>query len=611
MTGDGGPTRRRLLAGAVGAAGLAGCLDGGAIDEEVADDPDAFGLPFPYLPEAAQLNPWAGSYPWAVHALFFESRSLSGPAEDRRPTGPIATVAVEGETATVSYEEGFRWWNGEPVTARDQWIEERIGSYVRAAEGSEVEGGDVDADDAAVVADRLGTGVADVTLVDDVTLRYEFDRPLARSLVVERVLPGVHNVAAWRFEPWLESMGDATTDDEREAIVAELRGATIPLEEAIEEGYGCGPYELAEASPNRLICDRFEDHPQVGDLEIPRLWLPVAMDQKEDELTADGSIDGGIGLLEERRVGAPDGVEQLASHPTDGGMKLVLDWRNPHLARRGVRRALLAALPVPEIVSQAGWGDPAAVQTGLTAPNEERWIEREDYRRYPVEADEKRAAKYLREAGYEREGRYWHDADGERLGLRLRTPMWEGWLAATRYMEIELEAFGIGIELLQSPNTTVFGFVEDADFDLLPWWTDGHPYRAYDVVERDLGTLGYALDAPEEWDPTADDSRLDKPLEPAIPVEPASEERERVDLREQWRRLSAPGDEDRREAVATFARWWNDDLPDIDLATGVTGVWGDTREFSWPEGDDPRYRRTNGDGRPDIELLKTGAIGRS
>lgn len=626
---------RRGVLRAIGASAvagtLAGCTDGSA-GENLAESRDAFGHPFPYVAENAQLNPWAGSYPWRVHPLLFETPSVTTPTGERRTTDLIADLGVADRTVTITYSDEFVWWNGEPVTARDRWVAERLQTHVSRVGTDDEAGADEsgDGDDgnddgeteqAAIRAGDPLEGAIDagtVTLRDEYTLVYEFDRPLDERLARDRALRGAHNVPAWRFEPWLERLEDATTAAERETVVADLQRTPVPLEAAMEEGVGCGPYELAEVSPNRLVLDRFEDHPRASALSIERLWLPVAMDQKADDLTARGAIDGGHGRLADRRVEPPDHVEQLARHRTIAGTKLALNWRNPHLARAGVREALACVLPLDDLASIGRWGEPAKRQTGMTAPAEDEWLDdavAERLRSYPVESDPDRAAAAMREAGYAREGGRWYDADGDAAEFRFRTPMWDGWLAASQLLVETLESFGLSLETRQLPNSSLVATVERGAFDILPWWTDGSPYRAYDVTDPGVAALGYGVD-PDGGE--SDGSRFGKPLEPTIDLEnrsgngsrgDGSADRETIDLREQWRRIRRPGAEsETRAAVERMALWWNRSLPDIDLATGVTGVWGNTRDFSWPEPDDERYRRAGPENRALFDLLKTGAV---
>lgn len=575
-----GMTRRRLLAasGGISLSALAGCTEVGGGNGGVVDSSTVFGHGFPSLPGQTQLNPWAGNYPYNLYTLLFEPATVSTPRGGHRLSDLLERVTIDGTTVTVEYSDEYTWWNGEPVTARDRWVGHRIHSYV---------------------ADETPR----TTLVDEYTLRYELDHPLSRQLVLSEIVVDAIDTAAWLFEPWLERLEDATTRSAREDIIKRLHRWELSLEEANEKGFGCGPYEFSEVSPNRLILKQFEKHPRADDVSIQKIWLPVTQGFRSGELLGQGDLDGGQGLLANRKVDTPSYIEQLARYPTVGGTKLVLNWRNDHLARRRVRRALLCVLPIDTIVSSAEWGEPPTIQTGMTRPPEQRWLdetERDRLQRYPVEADTKRAATLMRETGYYRHEGRWHDADGKEVTFRLRTPLWSAWASSAQMIEQSLNSFGFSVSVLQTSDASFRAVTQREEYDLLLWWTTGRPYVAYDVTDTNPATLGYGL-----TNQSSDTGG--KPVRPSVPT-PDGERT--IDLREQWRRIERPSPErETQETVSLFARWWNYDLPDILLATQHSGVWGNTRDFTWPADDDPVYRISGPANRPEYHLLRTGRVG--
>lgn len=575
-----GTTRRQLITilASVASGSLAGCIgDRKGGDVDVAGSPTVFGHTFSSLSGQAQLNPWAANYPWELYTLLFEPSVVSTPSGGHRLTNLLNAVTVDGTTVTVEYSDDFTWWNGEPVTARDQWVGHRINEFV--------------------VADKT----PDVTLLDQYTLQYTLDSPLDRQLVLSRVINTI-DTAAWLFSPWLERLEDATTRSGREDVIERLRGWKVSLKETSEKGFGYGPYEFSEVSPNRLLLERFEKHPRADELSIPTLWFPVAKGLQTDGLLSRGVLDGGRGLLDNRDVETPAYTEQLVRYPTAGGTKLVLNWRNDHLARRRVRQALLCALPIDDIVSTANWGEPTPVQTGMTQPPEERWLDeasRNRLRQYPIEADVARAAELMRAAGYERsvEDNRWHDADGNDVRLRLHTTLWDGWVSSAQLIEQSLNSFGFNVTVRQTSDASFLAVSQHEEFDLLLWWTTGRPYVAYDVTGTNPATVGYGLI----------DSSTDTLVQPSIPTHDGGSRT--VNLLEQWRRIERPRSERETAAAASlFARWWNYDLPDILLATQMSGVWGNTRDFAWPSDDDRAYRTSGPMNRPEYYLLRTGAV---
>lgn len=591
---------------------LAGCIDGDTVEGPVTDDPSVFAVPFPDDPANVQLNPWAGRYPVGVGTLFFESLTLEDPAGHHYPTDVVQDVEIAGRTATVSYAEGYSWWSGDPVTARDRWVAERIQSFVGSA------GVQPRPDDPGTPGDATdttprpaGAGVTSVALDGEYTIEYEFERALARPIVLDRVLGSPHNVAAWRFQEWLERLSDASTDQEVEAMIAGLRRDRIPLESAMDEGYGCGPYELVEVSVNRLVMDPDPDHPTADSLDVPRIWLPVARSQQTATLISDGVIDGSAGLLGERTPDPASNLEQLVRYDSHGGTKLVCNWNNPHLARPNVRRALLCLIPVAEVASIGGWGEPTTVQTGLTLPPQRRWLESslvDSLHRYPVESDEAAAAEFMRAAGYERDGDAWVHDDGRSAAFRLRTPTDPDWSAPVRRLSGVFESFGFEVEYRDNPSSTFVADLLDGNFGLAPWVHDGRPRRAYAVTDVDATTYGRGLDG------TGGASRYGKRTDVTTPASPGAvradaDDREPLDLLALWNRIRSPASTaDARAAVAEFATWWNADVPDILLGTTRTGVWGNVRDFEWPRPDDPGYRRSGPGNRPDLTLLEDGSI---
>lgn len=613
VTGSTGrPRTRRAFLAAVGsglvASTLAGCVED-TVDGNVSGDPSAFGIPFQHQPDNVQLNPYGRQYPADIDALFFENPALDTPDGHHTLAGPVEAVETDGETAVVTYAEGFSWWNGEPVTARDRWVDERLQSFVTNPAGRRQA-----LEDAPTTIDSSqpgGASVRSVTLRDEYVIEYEFDRPLSRSLALDRIVDHPHNVAAWRFESWLERLSDAGTDEAVTSTVADLRDAGLSLETAMDVGYGCGPYELVEVSPNRVIMDLIEDHPSADSSSIPRLWLPVGMSQQTDSMIRRGLIDGRTGRLGDRSIHPPAHVEQLSTYDAGVGTKLLCNWNNPHLADRNVRRALACVLPIDEIANIGEFGEPAAVQTGLTIPPRDRWLDDEfveRLHRYPLERDVDAASRFMRRGGYERDGGYWRDPDGQPAGFRLRSPARLTWLAATGHMADALEDFGFEVQYDHFDDTTFVSDVLDGNFGLAPWMRDGRPRVAYALPDTAPSTLGAGLDG------SGDASRYGKRPDVTTPASPGDvpaeeSDREPLDLLEQWRRIRRPTDDaETADAVRRIAAWWNADVPDLDLATTRTGVWGNVRDFEWPEAGDERYRRSGPDNRPELALLTGGEI---
>ncbi len=584
-------TTRRHLLGAI-AGGIVGGMAGCVGENEITSSSSVLGHSFPRLPEATQLNPWTTGYPSTDFTpVIFEYLAVRTPGEGYRTADLLDSVTIDGTTVTVEFADGYTWWNGEPVTARDRWVSERITALRPDSDRQNV--------------------VESVSVEDDLTLQYELAQPLARPLVFSELLEEPLNTAAWVFEPWVQRFEDAASSTARQEVADELLSTTIELEEAADEGFGCGPYKFEEISPNRLMLELYEDHPRAPDLSIPRLWFPVEHGSRINQLIKRGWLDLGRGSLEQRGVSIPNNLEQLDRSPTTNGWKIALNWSNDHLARRPVRRALLCALPIPTIVRAAGWGSPVNMQTGLSSPAEDRWFDddlRDSFIRYPMEADPELAENYMQNAGYTRgRGNRWFSPNGVRVALKLVVPVM--WASTGNLFEQALTSFGFVVDTDQISNTAYFAVSRQRGYDLLPYPTDGRPHWAYDVTQIDEATLGFGVS-----DPSTETTSRGKPVSPSIPSDltnPDETQNLTVNLVEAWERIRSPTSmAETKEAVELFARWWNYDLPDIEMATAQMGVWGNTRDFEWPDPGDRAYRTFGSAHRPEFYLLQTGKIRR-
>lgn len=606
-------TRRRLLL--AGGAGLtiaaSGCLGDGE-NSEVTEDPTVFSLIFPHNPDDVQLNPWGSQFPSESAGLFFEGLSTIDPTGDREPAGPIDRVAIDGETVRVEFSESYRWWNGEPLTARDRYVDERIQRVIedlQEAPGSPVQAPDITEPNEPAPAVR-GIELDTVELLDEYTLEYRFAAPYSEPILLDRVLGDHHTVAAWQFESTLERLEDAPTSEDRAEIVDELRDERISLETVMELGYGSSAYELTEVSVNRLIFERHSGHPVRDRLEIPRLWLPVSMDQQAAAMIEDGHIDGGMGPLEERAPNPAESLEQLTTYQTNVGVKLLVNWNNRHLANPRVRQAILAAVPIADVVELGRWGSPTDVPSGLTEPALEHWVDeaiRDELYRYPMEANREQAVAYLEDGGYTKTGDRWVTANDEPLALKLIAPTRPAWSSATQLLEDQLRRLDIEVEFVELDNTTFTADVYGGNFDLAPWWREGRPHRAFAIDDPNPMTYGWQLQNGERG------TRYGKPLAGSRPEAPGVIDPEATDgelhLGELWTQISVGSDENaRRSAIEAVVIWWNAAVPDLDLSTGMTGLWGNTVDFEWPSSTDPLHYRGDPSGRVELALLMAGAI---
>lgn len=576
--GIGPDIRRRewLMACAGGlVAGLAGCLDRG-------DDADVMQFRFPHPPETIQFNPWGSRFAEWADPLVFGFRSVSQPGGEPRLEYHITDVEIDNDEATVHYADGYQWWNGDPVTARDDWLAYQIDSFM-----------------------GVPTRIESVEYVDEHTLTVTFDRAVNERLLRRDLASGFIRTPRAEYEEWYERFTD-TTEDGRTEVAEELQEWWLPLEEIVDDGLGSSPYRVTEVLESRVVAEPFSDHPSAENLPAEEFVLPVAERDRADQLLVQGDFDVGSGRLANLEGAVPDEIEQLVSNPSDSGIKLLCHWGTDHLGHRGVRRAIVAALPLEDMV-QPEWTHPVTVQTGLHPPSVERWLVddgEDELLTEPIESDPDRAEELLEEAGYSRSGNeFIHDERGT-LSISLRYPSWPRWALIADFVQDSLEAIGIEVTGIVQEPTTFTESVRSQTFELALWWDEGDPLTTFDVTRSDPSALGIGVD-----DSQADTGRHGKPVVVDIPDEPGARSRTETNLVELWRTIESPPDpETEREAIRTFVRWWNHDLPDIQLLTADAGLWGNTNRFDWPAEEDDRYRYRGQSGPGYLYLLTTGAV---
>lgn len=106
-------------------------------------------------------------------------------------------------TLTVEYAEGWHWWNGDELTAEDNYWVDMLGhhSNPEASQWEEIE------------------------LVDDYTIVYHFKEPQSPFILETFVSGGSgENVRGHRdkFQSWAEEMAEIDDQDERLQLEEEL-----------------------------------------------------------------------------------------------------------------------------------------------------------------------------------------------------------------------------------------------------------------------------------------------------------------------------------------------------------------------------------------------------
>jgi len=585
-----------------------------------------------------------GEYYTSGHTWAVDGREVSVPCA-------VTDFELDGTTVELDFDDRLTYWNGDSLDGRAYHLRDRV---VWLGNG-----------------EQFGGESFDHELVDATTYRRVLDSEAANRFDAHRAVhPGMSPMPPSFTEPWVERFETVSTEEELVDRFLDYVQGIVHLDAFVEEGYGSGAYEVespddirreavdvAGVTANRVsvYASPRSDHP--GEPGIDRLrvltnvghgsivnsranggaaWSPLAVPGSaaggggvRGAVAEQGTIlDSGTGGFGTGVVGphgdiepanVPDAVEQVASYPEPlrRGRGLVFDWGNDHLRRLWVRRALVAALPLERAArrtSSQSMQAPAR-QTGLLSGTDASVFEGaflEQLYEYPVAADTETAARWLREAGYERPDDQWVGPGGEPLGFRiLAAGQWD--LTVARVLSNGLTSFGIAaaVDNVSRPFYQERVFTREFDLALTTfpggwsasrvygdWYDDQGRWRSASPVT----VFGNPLDSCREGGPASSPDAV------TLPTESGKLRIEDVDYPEggstyRWpdaggversvcraaTRLREPGvdREAYREAATVCARWYNYAVPNFVFAQDVVGLWADTGRLTVPRSDHP------------------------
>ena len=557
------------------------------------------------------------------HTWTVEGGRAEGDAREVSVPCVVADYEVESdELVRLSFDDRFSYWNGESLDGRAYWLRDRVrwlgngGVFDEESFPGELVSG--------TEYRSFYTGAAP----------NQFEAAVAAH-------PGLPPVPPSVTEPWVDRFTSASTETELSDEFAEYVGGKAGIETVAEEGYGTGPYEVESADDVRrealesggglavnaevVYARPWSEYPgstPLGGLRVlgPTGGSPVS---EQGSFVGNGTLDVGSGVIGENADFAPSSVageiEQVATCPSANGLRsiLVFDWGNDHLRRLWVRRALVAALPLERAArrtSSQSMQAPAR-QTGLLSGTDASVFEGaflEQLYEYPVAADTETAARWLREAGYERPDDQWVGPGGEPLGFRiLAAGQWD--LTVARVLSNGLTSFGIAaaVDNVSRPFYQERVFTREFDLALTTfpggwsasrvygdWYDDQGRWRSASPVT----VFGNPLDSCREGGPASSPDAV------TLPTESGKLRIEDVDYPEggstyRWpdaggversvcraaTRLREPGvdREAYREAATVCARWYNYAVPNFVFAQDVVGLWADTGRLTVPRSDHP------------------------
>jgi len=515
----------------------------------------------------------------------------------------IADYAVEGTDAVrYTVDERFTYWNGDPITARAFHLNNRLRAlgFYSGIDGEY--GGE---------------------LVSDTEFRSPLGDELNRAGIRPAIHPGLPPLPPAFTEPWVERLADATTKAAVDETYTELSLVEMTFQWFAEKGWGTGAYaieEPADAAPVGIVAGLREDHP--GEATVENLVLENVQPYVIDEAKGVKAerIDLGNGIVSTNggfsAPAMPERIEELGRYRTSGaGFKLLFDWGDPHMARLPVRRAVVTALPIGDLMLAVS-GDrmtPPVHDSGMLSADTRALGADfcDSLHRYLREPDIERAAAWMREAGYALENGQWVGPDGGTPSVTIPTTSSPRFSEPTKAVVNALADFGFDASwrVVMAGNGEMSdalreryglavsrvggGWTPANQYGSTPGVSNGRPYGA--TVAPGRSPLATCTDAPA---PATTPSEVTIPKEPgALRIESAEYEGDTDYVHATGETINPCADSNAlwdpeldaasaRAAARRCARWYNYALPTFVFAGPQTGVWGDTEAFDYPR--DPR-----------------------
>lgn len=574
-----GDISRRELLGAGGGAfatALAGCTNLAGGGGETTRFVTAFegGRPATTI----QMNPYNPSEYGGTYLIHWNQRTSSAHTDGSVTTQFFETFEADGRELTIEFPDDFTFWNGNDITAEDYYVEAEISRHMDP-EGSIVERHELDGD---YTVRRI--------YKDDIT-------PTLAKLNSVNGLKAPKSV----FREWLERYEEATTTNERESVTQEFLQMTIPTEEYVEKGLGSGLFEIKDFNSSETLGVKRDDHPWADrtDIEEIRLLPNIESGTQVDQLARNNELDMIDYIPENQISGYPDDLENYYKLNHYNTQKYMLNWNNPHLARRPVRRAIISAIDIPAIVDaarQAGTlSSPTQVQTGIRDTIEDKFLGKgftDKLIQYPVKADKETATAYMKDAGYTLENGAWVGPDGGKINFKIITQSAVSQSQPTNVFSDQLNDFGMATEV-NAIGDSYYTQIQEFEFDIAWMWhvavANWHPKayfsnNFYGILvgdpksENETGPTGvpFSLEIPKEVGA--------KQIDNGVEIKPAQLMRD-LD--------SAASRKEVMEITRKLVRWVNYDLPAIVHLQENRGFGGDTANFQFPNPNETRLDRPN------------------
>jgi peptide/nickel transport system substrate-binding protein len=607
---DGRLSRRKMLAVALSgsAVGLAGCSGGtgnsgsssngsggnggknqsGGSDQMAETVVDAN---VEFVPQDANWNhyspgPYMSFFPWD----YGFRKHWNGTTDYWLLKEDGFTYDADAKTVTYEFKPEYSyWWNGDPVTGEDYWMQREMERLF----------------------DPEGSPWKSWTMEDKYTVKGKRKKQL-NPILKSTINQGQGRVFNYRgaFRKWLKRLQDASSTSERERIYQKLVEWEIPTEEFANKGLGNGTYQLTDWNTTEMVWKKFDKHPLADKAPFQKIRFRVGSGSKENQMITNGKLDTAVGQFpEELEKVSPDYLKTIYEKKSIQARNLLFNYNNKHIGRRNVRRALITILDFTRL--RDFWSGPGGFlkksQTGIPQTLEEKWLGKEvvnSMYSYPMKSDPKQASTFMERAGYTKKGGTWVGPDGDPLQFTLLTGEYKTSEELSQAMTQNWKQWGANPELLAVTNSQwtdkIFNPAGKWDIALFLHGFDSlTPTNYYDSVNPYHMRLGTSSTEIEQWlkEGKTHSPLNGRPLKLKIPKQPGLDitgSGQKINIYKLVEELKVTQSKQRsQEIIRTLATYFNYDLPMFDMFPQTAAAWGDTKNFNWPKDADIWYQKAS------------------
>ncbi|WP_254546685.1 ABC transporter substrate-binding protein [Halomarina pelagica] len=484
--GTAGGLSRRGLVKVLGATGIAGALAGCGGRRAASDNGGGGGggdgstdtaLTFAQwaVPQDSQYNPWNSKNFAEPRRMLWDRFMRYNIAEQKFYPYAISDWTFDDDSATLTVRDGLSWHDGTPVSATDVVNQLKLDMYTGGSLQQYV-------DDIAEA----------VTKRDEKTVEIALNQKLNEQILLSYLQPKRLIAKDSVYGEYVKRADEAGGEEARSKVISELQTT------AITDPVGNGPFKFEDADSQRTLLTKYEDHPDAGNINFPKMeYLYMPTNQKRWNALINDRTDGSATLFMPANK-----LKQLPEHthvgliPRHWGLGLVFNFRNEHLAKPEVRKALAYVIDRKSVAKNSGAGTdsklPVKYPSGLTGQFsgaiEDRWLKgvADTFEKY--QPDPAKATELLESAGYAKEGGTWKDGSGAALQLDISAPAgFTDWVAGAKTVTSQLSSFGIKSQLNAQDTSTYWGKVyTNHEFTIgLQGWADydnSYPYFHFDFL---------------------------------------------------------------------------------------------------------------------------------